>query len=58
MKKYNYFILVKIYHSVVLLLIQLIYLWNRTFRLILGKLAFTAVNFIRSEFFLTPLGLK
>ena len=30
-------------------LIQLLYLWNRTFRLILDKLSFTAVNFIRSE---------
>ena len=40
---------VKNCHSVVLILIQLIYLWNRTFRLILDKLSFTAMNFIRSE---------
>ena len=39
----------KIYHLVVLLLIQLILLWNRTFLDCLQKLSFTAVNFIRSE---------
>ena len=42
-------ILVKIYYSVVLLLIQLIFLWNRTFLYCLDKLSFNAVNFIRSE---------
>ena len=30
-------------------LIQLIFLWNRTFLDCLDKLSFTAVNFIRSE---------
>ena len=44
-----YTILVKIYHSIVLLLIQIIYLLNRTFKLILDQLSLTAVNFIRSE---------
>ena len=42
-------LVVKIYPSLVLLLIQFIYLRNRTFRLILDKLSFTAMNFIRSE---------
>ena len=36
-------------NTVHVLLIQLIYLWNKTFRLILDKLSFTAVNFIRSD---------
>ena len=40
---------VKINHSVDLPVIQLIFLWNRTFLESLDKLSFTAVNFIRSE---------
>ena len=41
--------LVKIYHPVVLLLNQLVFLWNRMFLDCVDKLSFTAVNFIKSE---------